>query len=319
MAKTIDLLALGSAYVDINCTHFPFDEEEGLLPETEVVGEAYEVVPGGAALNFVRFCASLGLHTAFVGKVGQDKMAALLAELIKESGVRPELIVDPEASTNMGLNFVSPAGKSIMGVAGNAKFRMTPEEVEAKITSLLPETEFFMLGGVFKLKMMLPALQHVAAAAKATDTKLVVDHGRLPQGTTPEEKAFLHGLIGQAAYYFPSRDEFQQLWSVSSIEEGLRFVAEKSNAITVVKDSTNGALTLIDGQIIRVPAFPVDAINTIGAGDSFNAGFITAQKEGMSIKNSIRFACAVAALKVSRRELPTREAAAELLASHTDI
>jgi ribokinase len=314
MTKAIDLLALGSAYVDINCTQFPFDDK-GFLPETEVVGEAYEIVPGGAALNFVRFCTNLGLHTAFVGKVGQDRMATLLGELIQESGVRPELIVDAQATTNVGLNFVSPAGKSIMGVAGNAKHRMTGEEVEAKITPLLPETEYLMLGGVFKLKMLLPALQHIAAAAKASKTKVVVDHGRLAQGVAPEEEAFLYGLIAQADYYFPSRDEFQQLWSVSSIEEGLEVLADKSGAVTVVKDSTNGAFSLVDGEITHVPAFQVEAINTIGAGDSFNAGFIVAQKEGMSVKDSMRFACATAALKVSCAELPTQGAVFKLLST----
>lgn len=82
MTKMIELLAVGSAYVDINCTHFPFDDQ-GFLPETEVVGEDYEVVPGGSALNFVRFCANLGCSAAFVGKVGQDRMGKLLTELVQ--------------------------------------------------------------------------------------------------------------------------------------------------------------------------------------------------------------------------------------------
>jgi ribokinase len=315
MIKSIELLAVGGAYVDINCTQFPFGEQ-GLLPESEVVGNAYEVVPGGSALNFARFCANLGLKTAFIGKVGQDKMGALLGGLIEESGVQPELVSDAEATTNISLNLVSPAGKSIMAVAGNAKNRLTSEEVATKITSLLPETEYLMLGGVFKLKMLLPVFRPIVAAAKDAGTKIVVDHGRLVNGVTEEEIGFIKELIAQADYYFPSRDEFQQLWSTSSIEEGLERLTSETSTVTVVKDSTNGALAIVDGELVHVPAYPVTAINTIGAGDSFNAGFIASQKEGMTIEASMRFACATAALKISQRELPTRAAISSFIDSH---
>lgn len=314
MTKSIELLAVGGAYVDINCTQFPFGEQ-GLLPETEVIGDVYEVVPGGSALNFARFCANLGLKTAFAGKVGQDKMGSVLDDLLKGSGVRPELVTDTEATTNISLNLVNPAGKSIMAVAGNAKHRLTSEEIETKITSLLPETEYLMLGSVFKLKMLLPVLERITTAAKQSDTKIIVDHGRLPGDVSREDTEFVKELVINADYYFPSRDEFMQLWSVSSVEEGLRRLAGDANAVTVLKDSTNGALSIVDGGIIHVPAFQVEAINTIGAGDSFNAGFIASRKEGMATEDSMRFACATAALKVSRTELPTRAAVIDFIAS----
>jgi len=306
MMKLIELLAVGGAYVDINCTQFPFGEQ-GLLPETEVVGDAYEMVPGGSALNFARFCANLGLRTAFIGKVGRDKMGSVLGDLLEESGVQPELVTDPETTTNISFNVVNSSGKSIMAVVGNAKHRLTSEEIETKIVSLLPETEYLMLGGVFKLKKLLPVLKPIITAAKNSGTKIVVDHGRLSDNISQEDIKFVKELVTRADYYFPSRDEFLQLWSVSSIEEGLARLADETNAVTIVKDSTNGALTLIDGKIIHIPAYSVEAINTIGAGDSFNAGFIAAQKEGVTIEDSIRFACATAALKVSQSELPTRE------------
>jgi ribokinase len=316
MTRSIELLAVGGAYVDINCTQFPFGEE-GLLPETEVVGDAYEVVPGGSALNFARFCANLGLETAFIGKVGQDKMGAVLGDLLEESGVRPELVSDSETTTNISLNVVNPAGKSIMAVAGNAKHRLTSEEIETKITSLLPETEYLMLGGVFKLKMLLPVLKPIITAAKDSGTKIVVDHGRLSDSISKEDAAFVKELVSHADYYFPSRDEFMQLWSVSSIEEGLGRLASTASAVTVVKDSADGALTMVNGEIVRVPAYPVEVVNTIGAGDSFNAGFITAQKEGMTIEDSMRFACATAALKVSQRDLPTKETVSAFVAARS--
>jgi sugar/nucleoside kinase (ribokinase family) len=59
---------------------------------------------------------------------------------------------------------------------------------------------------------------------------------------------------------------------------------------------------------------PVKPIHTVGAGDSFDAGFIAAQSEGQGTLGSIRFACATAALKISQDTLPTRQAIEAYLA-----
>ena len=103
----------------------------------------------------------------------------------------------------------------------------------------------------------------------------------------------------------PSKDEFLELWNVSSIEEGLKQLDGKSSGIIVVKDSENGAVTIIDGQIHAVPAFSVQPIHIIGAGDSFDAGFIAATSQGKDLLTSMKFACATAALKISQPALPT--------------
>lgn len=65
-----EVLSLGTMYIDINLTQFPFNK--GLLPESETVGRDYEMALGGSALNFARMCATLGLRTVFIGKTGVE-------------------------------------------------------------------------------------------------------------------------------------------------------------------------------------------------------------------------------------------------------
>lgn len=300
-----ELLALGGAYVDINCPDFPFDND-GLPAETEIVGKGYYLDAGGSAPNFVRLCASLDIPTTFIGKVGDDPMGRLFSDLMTSAGVKPALIVDSTVQTNLGMNVVNTAGKSIMTVAGNANQSMSPSEIEARVEELLPGSAFLYLGGCFKLKALLPALPELVRAAKKNGVKTILDHGRLTNGVTLKEQESARDLACMVDYYLPSEGELGQLWGTASSEEGLRNLAKIATGTVIVKQAEKGSMTMLDGGLVKVPAYPVHPIHTIGAGDSFNAGFIAAIRSGMSIPASMQFASATAALKLSREALPTR-------------
>ena len=289
--------------MDINATKMPFGSD-GLAIEQELVGSDYEMVPGGSALNFNRLCAQLGLATVIVGKVGADGPGQLLERMIKEAGIYPALVTDSGAATNIGMNFVNSAGQALMVSAGSANQALSAEEVLERAEPLLPEVEYLYLGTCLKLKRLLPAYERLAERAKACNAKIVVDHGRHNSATTEQDRAMVRDLVKHADYYFPSRGEFLEMWGVDSIQDGL-LGRDWGNTRVVVKDAGNGAHALIDGRVVRVPAYEVKPLNTVGAGDSFNAGVITAIRSGHDLSSAVRFGCATAALKISRRTLPT--------------
>ena len=80
-----------------------------------------------------------------------------------------------------------------------------------------------------------------------------------------------------------------------------------SSSGIVVKQSSMGATVMIGHDIVHVPAYPAKPIYTIGAGDAFNAGFVRAQMEDKTFEDSIRFANATAAIKISRADTPDLE------------
>lgn len=300
-----ELIAIGGAYVDINVPDFPLTGS-GLQLETEVVGKDYMLEPGGSAVNFARLCASLEVPTAFVGKVGEDELGKTLADLLLKAGVKPSLVVSADVSTNIGFNMINADGKSIMVVAGTANQALTADEVYAQASKQISQSSYLFLGGCFKLKKLMPAFVRLANEAKAAGVKIALDHGRVNEGITEEEKETVRQLALAADIYFPSADEFMQLWNVASIEEGLKLLNQKApGTVTIVKNSNKGASVLVDGEVVTTPAFTVKPIHTIGAGDSFNAGVISAQYSGMDLPQTIVFGCATAALKISQKELPT--------------
>ena len=311
--KKYEILAVGGIYVDITAPHMPFDES-GMAIEQELVGAGYEVVGGGSALNFSRLCTKLGLSIVIIGKTGDDETGKLVETLIHEAGVVPALVVDQQVSTNIGVNIINDAGQAMMVGLGTANQALTAEEVMLRAEPLLGDVQYLYLGSCLKLKRLLPAYETLAQHAQAADTKIIVDHGRLNTTTTNSDKEMVRKLVRLADFYFPSRDEFLELWNVESIESGLTSL-NWGNTQVIVKDGSRGAVASMGGSVIRVPAYAVIPINPVGAGDSFNAGVIAAFRNGASLENAMRFGCATAALKISQPDLPNFGAIERLAAA----
>lgn len=307
------LLCIGSAYVDINCPNYPFGDS-GLAPETEPVGNGYETTLGGSAVNFAKLCVVLGLDTAFVGKRGSDKLGDVMVQLFEDSGIEPNLMVDDAVQTNISFNMINSEGKSIMAIAGTANQALTSSEVTAAVDALLPESSCLYIGGCFKQIHLLDSYLQLTKDARANKVITILDHGRLSQAVTDEQKQKVRRLASLVDYYLPSRDEFLQLWGMGTIAEGLKNPL-LSRPITIIKDGANGAWVLQNGEPKLITGFKVEPINTIGAGDSFNAGFIAAKLQGLGLSESVKFACATAALKISNNTLPTANAVKTLVAS----
>jgi len=96
------------------------------------------------------------------------------------------------------------------------------------------------------------------------------------------------------------------LWEVTSIEDGLRSLHKKaSNLIVIVKDGKNGAYYYDNEEIYHVDAVTIEKVNNVtGAGDSFNAGVMTALVKGFILDKAVKYGCTVAAAKISDKPLP---------------
>lgn len=300
------LIAIGSTYVDINTAHFPF-YEDGLLPETEFVGSSYETTLGGSAVNFARLCVAQEIDTAFVGKRGADRLGDIMHVLFDESGIEAHLIKDENTQTNISFNMINESEKSIMAVVGSANQSLTAFEILPVVEKLLPGCSHVFMGGCFKQPQLIPAYNTITERARKTGVITVLDHGRLRPELTDVQKEAVRNLAKNVTYYLPSREEFLGLWGVSSIESGLMKFTDKTGPKVVVKDGARGAWVLDGGLPTLVPGFKTKPLHTIGAGDSFDAGFIAAQSRGQNVVDSARYGCAAAALKISQERLPTKE------------
>jgi ribokinase len=309
MKTTPDVIAVGTCYVDINASNFPFPGT-GIPVETELIGGDYEKVPGGSAVNFCRLLGKLGLETAFIGMAGEDLDGNDLELLLEQFGIQAELIHRPELQTSLGFNLTNPQGEHIMQVVGTAHNALHPDFVIPKLEQTLAGAKLLYLGGCFKLKAFAGAFGEVVRLAQKHSAGLVVDHGRIPDDVSDEMLSAVSELAKGAAYYFPSRDEFCRLWNVASIEDGLRLLHEQSPKLTVVtKDGSNGAYYWANDAVQHTKAEKVDnVVDVTGAGDSFNAGVMAAILQELPLSDAVTYGCRVAGAKVAGRAIPSLSA-----------
>jgi sugar/nucleoside kinase (ribokinase family) len=300
-----DIVAIGACYVDTNVDDFPFDKND--IVGEEIIGKRYEIAPGGSAVNFCRLGIALGLRTAFIGTTGNDANADILEQLLTQEGVQSALIRKPDLQTNISFNITNAHGDHLMFVAGTANAALDPAAVIVKLKELLSEAGVLYLGGCLKLNAFAHAFGEIVSLAKQTSTQLVVDHGRVPDAVSKEMLRAVKDLVVNSTYYFPSREEFCTLWKVSTTEEGLDKLQKTApNLVVVVKDGANGAFYRANGSTRHFPVKKVDKIvNATGAGDSFNAGVITALRKEHSLPDAIAYGCKVAAAKIKTEDLPT--------------
>lgn len=301
----IKVISFGVAYRQITGLNFPVGD--GLPKEKEIVGGAYEVTAASSALNFAQVIDGLGVETSFIGKVGDDVDGRDVTDLIAKSGVTPHLIVDPQVQTNYAINFVDQTD-SVMTVIGTASASVTAEEVDSKLKEVGSEGDILYLGGCFKMKSLLAdGYINIIENAHKLGMKVALDHGRVHNLVTDEEKETMRKMVGIVDMYFPSSEEFAALWGDGEFDEKLKELRNHSRAIICVKDGVNGVYGMKDENIVHVPAFSVPVRNTVGAGDSFNAGFIKAQIDEKSFEESLRCGCATAAVMISESGFPSTE------------
>lgn len=301
-----EVMSFGTVYLDIDFLAFPF--LEGIFAHREVVGNHYSLEAGGSAYNFAKICSNLDLSVLFVGKIGKDPIGTLLKEISATSGITTKFIEadHKKNQTNLAVHYIRKDGTSIMTSAGSANQQLTPEDLELAMREHLPNTKYLYLGGSLKLLKLLPSYPNLISQAKKLGVKIVLDHGRVTNLVREEHKKIIHSIISDIDIYLPSKDELLDLWAFTDLKQGLKSLENKVGGVIVVKDSTNGCFSIKNGRIIHVNGPSITPINTIGAGDTFNAGFIKADVMGLEgLEEKMQFASASAGIKISTNELPT--------------
>ncbi len=313
--KKFDILSLGSIYFDVISPQFPF--ETALQVESETVGPSYILEVGGSAVHSMKIAQSLGLNTVFVGKIGNDIFGSIVENFLEESGIHSALIKSDQVQTNVTANYNNPQGQSIYATSGSANQSLSFQDVFLQLEQYLPQTRVLYLGGYFKLRELIPYSQQILELARKNKVLTVLDHGRVINTVTPQEKEIVKQVAVESDFYFPSREEFMDLWGVQSIEQGLEILANHKNKkqVTAIKMDKDGALCMSKNKTVSSPAFSVNLLHTVAAGDSFNTGFIKAYLEKKPFEKAVVYANATAALKISQVELPNSDQVEQLAQS----
>jgi ribokinase len=291
----VDLVTIGHVLMDIRIFVDQFPK-----PDEEAKAEKLSLGGGGSAANVAVGASRLGVKSEFVGAIGFDAFGRVLLEELEHEGV-DVTHVKILASVNSGLTVLSvnKIGQVIMFGYTGASDMLHPLDINR---SCISNAEHVHITGL--------ALDTAVAAAKmAREANIVVsvDPGRIMSrvgisGLSP--------LLENAAQILLNHEEAKQLTGSDDLDDAANILFKTGPKTVIIKRGSKGVFGATPDSKISVPVYPVKVVDTTGAGDAFSSGFITAQLEGKTLKESLEFANATANLKITKvgaRALPTRK------------
>ncbi|GAA1821818.1 sugar kinase [Agromyces salentinus] len=263
----------------------------------------FHLDPGGAESNVASHLAALGTPTAWASAVGDDALGRRLLRQLAERGVDVSL-VRSDAAAPTGLYLKDPGRGVLYYRAGSAASRLSAEFVDS-----LPigDVRLVHVSGITaalsgSCDALLDALLD-RAAAEGVPVSFDVNHRPSLWPSTDAAARRLLALAARADLVFVGLDEAEGLWGTTTPDEVRDLLPDPR--VLVVKDGAVGATSYEHGdgaggaQGVHVPALVVDAVELVGAGDAFAAGYLHAMLRGEPAAERLRSGHARAVLTIA--------------------
>ena len=303
------VLVIGDACVDLMVQVPKKSGSDRQHPPPELHG-------GGTGANTAVALARLNVATTFMGTIGDDSYGRFARSTLEAEGIGTSYVItDHHAYTALVLALIDPQGeRSLFGWPrrGAAHTQLAPEQIKSEIIQQMAwvHTTGMCLVEPPSREAVLRGLELARTAnipvSIDINLRLGFEDGQLPERFVET----IRQAVSLANYVFGSgMDEIVYLVPTDSFEAAARLLAEDQRTV-IVRLGSEGALAVRAGlDAVISPAFPVEVVDTLGAGDAFNAGFIAAHIEGKPLEEALRWGNAVAALKIGRpgaRSVPYR-------------
>lgn len=288
MSTRAKLAVLGSINADhiLNLAHFP-------RPGETVIGKQYQIAFGGKGANQAVAAGRAGAGIAFIACVGADDIGERIRQQLQQDriDITPVETVAGEA-TGVAMIFVNGEGENSIGIYSGANAALTPACV-ARHQQVIGEADALLM----QLESPLESVLAAARIARAHQTQVILNPA--PATQLADELLALVDIIT------PNETEAEILTgiAVNSDDDAARaaqVLHDKGIPTVLITLGRRGVWLSEQGRGERIPGFPVEAVDTIAAGDTFNGAFITARLEEKPMPDAVRFAHAAAAIAVTR-------------------
>ena len=286
--KTIDILSVGDVNVEITLTNLASMPKLG----REILAEnAYRTL-GGSTVNTAVGCARMGLASAFVGKVGRDGDGDYLTEKLRDLGVDPShMLRDDSAPTGITVSLATAGDRAMVTCLG-AIGTLTAGEITDE---LLQKARHLHVAGYFLQNALRPELPDLFDRAHALGLTVSLDTGWDDSGRWEGVEA----LLPKTDLFFPNESEAAAITGEADIHAAAEKLARKVRT-AVVKHGPHGGILRKGDKVWELPAYPGKPVDTTGAGDAFNAGFLGAFLRGLDPETCLRWGLASGSISVTR-------------------
>jgi sugar/nucleoside kinase (ribokinase family) len=285
---TFDILVAGEINPDLILTGDVTPE----FGQVEKLVDSATLTIGSSSAIFACGAARLGLRVAFVGDCGEDVFGRFMLDEMSKRGVHVGGIrIHTGRQTGLSVILNHQGDRAILthtGLISALRASDIPEDLLCAARHLHVASYFLQTA----LQPDLPALFR-RAHSLGLSTSLDTNYDPSEQWLGFDE------LLSATDILLPNATEALSLTRAADVDSAARQLAERSGTVAV-KLGAQGAIACRQGNLARADSLPVQVVDTVGAGDSFDAGFVFGHLNGWPLEKSLRLACACGALSTQK-------------------
>jgi ribokinase len=257
-----------------------------------VIGDRFQMGFGGKGANQAVMAARLGARVAMIGALGDDVYAGMTFDNLARQDVDASNVARVAGSSGVAPIWVEPDGTNRIIVVAGANDAVSPDAAAAAITSM---DHVDVVVGQLEIPQRVTLAAFRAARERGAVTIL-----------NPAPAASLDPNLVEASHWLiPNETEFAILADIGKLEPGdvgpiTSFARRLTPRLLLTLGSRGAAIVSADGEVDLVPATPVQAIDTTGAGDAFVGAFAVGLAAGLNERVAVRLGIACASDSVTR-------------------
>lgn len=288
MSTPFDILVAG----EINPDLILAGDVQPEFGQVEKLVESAALTIGSSSAIFACGAARLGLKVAFIGVCGEDVFGHfMLGEMQKRDVDIENVIQIPGGSTGLSIILNSGVDRAILthpGLIAALRAEDIPDD-------LLRQTRHLHVASYFLQTALRPGLPGLFRRARALGLTTSLDTNYDPS----EKWLGFDELLSVTNVFLPNEKEALSLSGQAGVALAADRLGSRVDALAV-KLGAAGALGVSESQTVRVASIPVNVVDTIGAGDSFDAGFIYGYLQKWELEKTLRLACVCGALSAQK-------------------
>jgi sugar/nucleoside kinase (ribokinase family) len=287
-----DITIAGELNLDLILSPVPAD----LPAEREILVDDFTLTLGSSSAILAHNLAVLGSQVGFVSRIGLDPLGSICCQRLEEAGVDTSHISRPASGKATGVSLLLPFPNSnsrrILTYLG-AMSEMGKEDVDEQY---LAQGRHFHLSSFFLHRNLLQDIPGIFASMKAKGLTTSLDTNDDPDDVWGEP---LHRTLGSVDVLLCNDREVKKIAGIDDINAAALKIAA-SVPLVVVKCGARGARAFSGQTQLEVPGISVSVADTIGAGDTFNAGFLHQWIRNEDLKTCLAFGNVTGALSTTR-------------------
>ena len=274
-----------------------------------LIASSYMQAGGGKGANQAVAARRMGAEVTFIGAVGRDAYGTATRDFMRSEGIDTTYLFEKDVHSGVALIFVEEGtGENMIAVASGANYAVTPDEIR-RAENAIASAEVLLVQMELRPEATIEAV------------KIAHRHGRpviYNPAPAPSAEVFRE-LLPFLTYITPNIHELEIISGGRKKSSAIKeLLAGGLKGIFVTLGAKGAALHTLGEKELKVDAFPVKAVDTVGAGDAFNGALAVLIAEGKSLPDALRGAVGAGAIAVTKQgaqpSMPRREEVERLLA-----